>query len=169
MSDYIKLQIKKLLEAVLLKLNRVEKILPYRYEQTNNGKILLAAAVHLFSKHISVEKELGCVEAVNHVHKFAFGTPIVLSSSTIDLYNQLVSSELFFKVDSPLPGDIIISPTGSGNGKISHGHTGIISEYGTILSNDSDSGLFLLKWNLSSWFDYYGRQGGFPVYYFRKL
>jgi hypothetical protein len=112
--------------------------------------------------------ELGCAIVVNRIYKKAFGTQIVPSpndSSTLSLYMALENGN-FDKVTDPLPGDIIISPTSLGNGKIPHGHTGIVAKYG-ILSNDSFTGTFRENFTLQGWKNYYVDKGGYPQLYYR--
>ena len=114
--------------------------------------------------------DLACAETVNEIHKKAFGISIDEPGlSTIRLYHSLVALKtLFQRVSDPLPGDIIISPTGMGNGRIKHGHVGIVSEIG-IMSNDSDTGLFLQKYTMESWRLRYQITGGFPMLFFRRV
>lgn len=65
-------------------------------------------------------------------------------------------------------GNIIISPTGTGNGSII-GHTGICGEDGKILSNDSATGLWLDKYDNLSWIQRYSRQGKLALYLFELI
>jgi len=113
--------------------------------------------------------ELGCALAVNEVHKKAFGECIGGWSSTFLLYTVLLENKNFKEVNYPLPGDIIISPTGYGSGSIKHGHVGIVDFDGKIMSNNSSTGLWGDKWSVNSWNKYYNGEGGFPVKYYRKL
>ena len=110
---------------------------------------------------------LGCAESVNAIHKKAFGFEIGGSTSTALLFEALVDSPYFDRVSNPLPGDVIISPTGSGNGRVAHGHTGIVAKQG-IMSNDSDTGTWELNYTMDMWKRYYGQKGGFIVAFFRR-
>lgn len=135
-----------------------------------SGSIYLAAKTCLHT-HItldpSVPKELGCAEAVSFVLKKAgvSGLPGAGFPGTSALYSWLGAN--FQIVTSPMPGDVIISPTGTSSISSPHGHTGIVAQYG-VLSNDSDTGLWLEKYTLDTWKTYFGDTLGFPIYYFRQ-
>lgn len=111
--------------------------------------------------------ELGCAETVSNIIRMVIPTfPIVISTRL--LFAALVESNYFKPVDEPLEGDVIISVTGTGNGKVSNGHTGIVGKYG-VMSNDSRSGMFLENYTLASWDLYYRKKGGFPTHFFRVV
>lgn len=116
-----------------------------------------------------VPDELGCADTVNAVYKKAFGKPIGGGASTYWLYDALLKSKDFIKVDMPLPGDIVISPTGYGNGKLSNGHVGIVGAGGLIMSNDSRNGLFWTNYTIDTWRKRYAGIGGYPVHFFRRI
>lgn len=119
---------------------------------------------HLTLNH-NVPSELGCAEAVSTIFKkVGIAVPSAGIASTTELYNWLPHNG-FTKVDSGEPGDIIISPTGMGNGAV-RGHVGIIAKYG-IMSNDSSTGLFRENWKLDEWKDWYHGKGALPVVFFR--
>lgn len=113
--------------------------------------------------------ELGCAESVNAIHKKVFGFEIGGEISTNRMYQVLRKSMLFLQIDSPLAGDIIISPTGYGNGRLSNGHVGIFGENGIIMSNDSISGSFQENYTLDTWKQRYAMVGGYPIYIFRRI
>lgn len=113
--------------------------------------------------------ELGCAETVNAIHKKTFGHEIGGSVSTYLLYQALRSSTEFIKVDAPLRGDIVISPTGYGSGGLSNGHVGIVADSGMIMSNDSRTGLFSLNYTLDSWRNRYVKLGGYPMDFYRRI
>lgn len=112
--------------------------------------------------------EAGCAESVNDVHTYAFGFPIGGDISTYRLYGALVKSRLFAPVTTPLRGDVVISPTGYGNGSIP-GHCGIYGDNDIIYSNDSATGLFSTKYSITDWRARYQQRGGIPVYFFRRV
>lgn len=127
-------------------------------------------AVTCVEKHItldpSVPAELGCAEAVSYILKLSgFTLPAEGIAGTAALYTWLEQN--FTPVSVPQYGDVIISPSGMSVNGSPHGHTGIVAKYG-ILSNDSDSGLFLEKYILASWAAYFHTIEGFPVFYFRS-
>lgn len=118
-----------------------------------------------------VPDEVGCSDVVNHIHFMAFGEEIGGGASTYLLYGALKDSEEWTKVDSPLPGDIVISPSGYAGvgGKLSHGHVGIIGNNVMIMSNDSKTGKFLENYTIASWRAYYVDKGKYPMSFFRKV
>ena len=112
-------------------------------------------------------RDLGCVESLQAVFKGATGLTLNDSPSTSKLYISLQKDKRFIPVTEPIQGDIIISPTGYGNGLVVNGHTGIISDSGKVMSNNSKT----LKWSehitLEYWKKRYGNVGGMPVKFFR--
>lgn len=116
--------------------------------------------------------EFGCVEALNRVFLECFGKPIDSSViSTSILYKSLLADKRFVLVSAKdaQPGDIILSPTGSGHGSIPNGHVGVLSDSGRIISNNSANGIWDEHLTLQAWFDRFVNLGGYPVYYFRVI
>lgn len=114
--------------------------------------------------------ELGCAESVSEIVHEAFNDFPAQILSTAKLYKLLGAHPAFKKVKEPLPGDIIISPTGYATKKtISNGHTGIVTDNACILSNDSRTGTFQNNYTIAKWSSYYGTKGGYPIYYFRRI
>ena len=140
-------------------------------EPTAMSNAIYQAAKSCLDVHVtmneSVDPNLGCAEACSFVlNKAGIKMPAEGIAGTGELYSWLQSSGLFEQVTVPLPGDVIISPTGMSTKGSSHGHVGIIAMYG-ILSNSSSTGLFMEHYNLQTWNYYYNQLLGFPVYYFR--
>lgn len=107
-------------------------------------------------------KALGCAETVNAIVEKATGEPIGGDASTYLMHDVLRRSARFIQVQVPQPGDIIISPTGWGNGRLSNGHVGICGKT-HIMSNDYRTGLLEANYTLKTWNDYFYKKGGFPV------
>lgn len=116
-----------------------------------------------------VPDEVGCAETVNQIYYNAFKRYIGGGASTYNMYKCLLVSNEFIKVDTPLYGDIIISPTGYGNGNLSNGHVGIVSKDNKIMSNSSATGLFQENYTIDSWKKRYVDKGGYPCVFFRKV
>jgi len=113
--------------------------------------------------------DYGCADSVTGVIKSVFPLSIKGSISTAELYTQLVNSQEFFKPKDIKPGDIIISPTGKGKtGNIKNGHVGIVGENDEIMSNSSATGLWTTNFTMDSWIKKYRKQGGYPIFIFRK-
>lgn len=115
--------------------------------------------------------DLACAETVSDIIHSAFGDFPANGStilSTAVLWQRLANHPKFKYVLDGLPGDIIVSPTGSGNGKLAHGHTGIFGDQG-IMSNESATGIFKYNYTLASWVARYRAIGGFRIYIFRRV
>lgn len=109
--------------------------------------------------------ELGCAESVTQViRKVIPSFPVITGTWT--LWDYLRKHSAFVVTSRPKPGDVIISPTGTGNGRFP-GHVGIMSNDRIILSNDSRDGKFKKSYTLDEWYDRYQKAGGYPVHFFR--
>lgn len=135
----------------------------------NMNQQIYEEAKSCLRKHItldpSVPPDVGCAEAVSYVLKLAGvrGFPTTGIAGTSVLYSWLKANAT--EVKTPVAGNIIISPTGMSSINSPHGHVGIVANFG-VLSNDSDSGLFMEKYTLETWAQYFGEVEGFPVIYF---
>jgi len=139
-------------------------------QKTDKRQIVFNTAKSCLGKPMSPEhKDYGCAEALNGVINLAIGHPLGGGASTYLLYQALKTSSHYQAITTPLPGDVIISPSGYGSGKIANGHTGIVSDNNKVMSNNSDTLLWDEHISLDHWQDYYGKQGGYPIYYFRVL
>jgi hypothetical protein len=137
---------------------------------TAPGEKLYQTAVLCAGKDMApMEWEFGCAEAVNEVVYKAFGDYAGGDLSTRRMYLSIINNKKFMQVKIPLRGDIYISPTGWGNGKLKNGHVGILANNEHILSNDSQSGLFVDNFTIQSWNERYVKIGGFPVFIFRRI
>ena len=114
--------------------------------------------------------ELGCAETINDIVFKAFGDYAGGDLSTYRMYNSIRNNIKFVKVTKPVKGDIILSPTGYGNRrKVSNGHVGIVGDKNIIMSNSSATGEFIENYTIESWTNRYLVNGGYPIYYFRRL
>lgn len=141
--------------------------------EKNNRLIFFHAALSTLGKDIVpdsvVEDELACAAVVNAIHEKAFGFPIGGDVSTYRMYAALKQNKYFYRVDEPLEGDIIISPTGFGNLKVMTGHVGIVGERGKVMNNSSSTGKFVEFYTLDSWKKRWADMGGYPIYYYRRV
>lgn len=112
--------------------------------------------------------EYACAETACDVMRAA-GVPIGVILSTYSLYRELLGRQDFARADSPLPGDVVISPTGYGDGRLPNGHVGFVAEGGAIISNSSADGTLRRNYTLDSWRARYAGLGGYPVWFFRRL
>lgn len=141
----------------------------------NNRLILFSAAVSSLGTDASpndvAPDEYGCAETVWDILALAFpfkvGFPFTVSTN--QMFKYLSGSPLYIQIDQPAEGDIVISPTGYGNGKLPNGHVGIKGENDTIMSNDSFSGTFGENYTLSTWKSRYVDLGGYPMVFFRRV
>lgn len=115
-----------------------------------------------------IPDEYDCAETVCILLKLA-GFSIGYFPLTTDLYHALIYSSDWMSVQNPLPGDVIISPTGMGNGSIPNGHVGIMDTDSMVMSNSSESGTLERHYTLSDWNHRYRDSGGYPVLFFRRL
>ena len=116
----------------------------------------------------TVDKSVGCAEAVCAVlQKAGVEVPAKGIPGTSGLLDWLDRNPKFEEIQSYEIGAVLVSATGTGNGKI-RGHTGICAQYG-ILSNESQTGLWKEQWDIVSWDSYYTRYGAIPKHYFRYL
>ncbi len=149
-------QIAKLLVSLGIPLNKIL----YVYAKSQIG---------LKKSGIKTSIEYGCAEAVNRIFLECFGEEIDGGISTKSLYKFFLDSKRFIQTYDVEVGDIIISPTGYGNGKISNGHVGIISDNGKIMSNNSSNGQWDEHLDSAGWQLRYAMSGGYPVFYFRVI
>lgn len=134
---------------------------------------LYEIAKALRGKHLSLDESIpwgvGCAQAVSKVLKI-FGTsgiPVKGYSGTATLYTFLMSSPSFRLAAGPAAGRIIINVTGTGNGKI-RGHVGICGKH-SIMSNNSENGLWTDHWTIDRWLKYYEGYGDIPTLYFEPI
>ena len=120
--------------------------------------------------------DLGCAESLSEVIQKAFPDlrfPTLLSTRA--LYAHLTNSLAFQRIDEPKYGCIILNVTGTGNGSVSNGHTGIMgrntSEDGSkwIMSNDSRNGMWSVNYTIHTWKRYFETKGGMATLYFRRI
>ena len=114
-------------------------------------------------------KEFGCAEAVDNVVFNTFRDYAGGDLSTYRMYHSIQYNKKFIRVNTPLKGDIILSPTGYGGRTVKNGHVGIVGNNGVIMSNNSQTGLWDTHFTLDSWNDRYVKKGGYPVYYYRRI
>lgn len=113
--------------------------------------------------------EYGCAETINNVVFTAFGDYAGGDVSTYRMYRSIRYNKKFAEVKKPLKGDIILSPTGYGNGRIKNGHVGIVGDDNKIMSNSSNNGLFEDKYTMTTWHERYQTRGGYPVRFYRRI
>ncbi|MGV8131591.1 MAG: hypothetical protein ACP5N7_05835 [Candidatus Pacearchaeota archaeon] len=108
-----------------------------------------------------------CVHSLTTIiNKLFSDFPIMIY--TPDFLVKLQSDKRFKATKEFKEGNIIISPTNTGNGTVV-GHTGIIGKDGIIWSNASSSGLWDKKYDTLSWIDRYSRNGKLSMYLFEIL
>lgn len=105
--------------------------------------------------------EYGCAEACNAVFKLATGREIGGDVSTYRMYQSLLTDKDFKQVNEPEAGDLIIAPTGYGQGS---GHVGIVGENNKIMSNNSYNSLWEENYTLFTWKIKYK---SFPILFYR--
>ena len=107
---------------------------------------------------------LGCAESVSElVRKVYPDFPIITGTSS--LWRLLDMDPRFKKVSIPMPGAIIISPTGTAPTKMP-GHVGIMGMGDQIMSNSSATGQFKQNYTMATWKARWGA-AGFPIYFYQ--
>lgn len=121
------------------------------------------------------DPDLGCAISLTVLLNKA-GINIRETVSTAQALVELETSPLFKEVSDPLPGDVIISASGTSsieNTSIKNGHCGVVAIYpigdNGIMSNNSLNGLWQEVYTLSSWNERYKIQGGYLTRFFRAL
>lgn len=114
---------------------------------------------------------LACAESLNGVFRKAFGSVIAGGSaltSTNALFKAMKVDPRFEMINPEefLPGDITIAPTGYSTMNKPHGHCGVWG-VSTVMSNDSDTGLWLANYTHAAWHNVFHTTLGFPIYGFR--
>jgi hypothetical protein len=113
--------------------------------------------------------EVGCADAVNEICRRALGFPVGGGVSTTKMYQALQSSLRWKRVANGEPGDIVISPSGYGNGSMPNGHVGIVAANNGIMSNNSYTGKWEENYTKAGWRARYVDHGGFPMAYYRLI
>jgi hypothetical protein len=120
--------------------------------------------------------ELGCADTVWNIIQKACGAKMPITISTNLMYRRFKESPFYIKIDVPMEGDIIMSPTGFGNGFLPNGHVGIVGRVDNndfnntlVMSNSSSTGKFMQNFTIGSWKKRYIEMGGYPVWYFRRV
>jgi hypothetical protein len=137
----------------------------------NNKIILQYIKSHLGQDLNDHYDELGCAQTVNNILRNCLGYEAGGGPSTAKMYEALKTNTNFKQVNrnEAQAGDIILSPTGQGNGKIAHGHTGFLGEKGVIYSNNSAKDILDDHLTAQDWKSYFVLKGGYPVYYYRAI
>lgn len=135
------------------------------------------AAKASLGKHMTLDPNVpayvGCAEAISAVLRLAgISVPQKGIAGTADLDAWLKASVLCEQITSPEAGCVWVSPS-KGN---RHGHTGILGASGMfgngitgVMSNNSDSGLFLELWTIPAIRKYYGEALGLDINFYRFL
>ncbi len=141
-----------------------------------NGRLILfSAAIKALGTDASpndvAPDEYGCAETVYDIlgTAFPFNVGFSFTVSTNQLYKGLKYCPLYSETDQPLEGDIVIYPTGYGNGQLSNGHVFIKGEGDKLMSNSSATGLFMENYTLATAKERYETIGGYPRHCFRRV
>jgi hypothetical protein len=138
---------------------------------TNKEK-LLEKSKEMIGKEASpydnAPDEFGCVESLCSIIRSSIARDFPLELATWKFLTLLKQDKRFKTTLELEPGNIILSPTGSGNGTV-RGHTGIIGEDGTIMSNNSYTGLWESNYTINTWVERWRVVGGMPIYVFEPI
>lgn len=153
---------------------QLKKLIVERNLQTEASKKLYETAKAWLGKDVTpldnVPDDLACVEVLNVLAVKSWGEPAGGGNSTYLLYYALKDHKKFAEVVDPLPGDIILSPTGfGGKNGITNGHAGVVMDNNKIASNSSFTGLLTESYDLWSWRYRWVINGGYPMKFYRRI
>ncbi len=136
----------------------------------NNDKILKFLKDNV-GRDFTTYDAFGCADTVNNILDEVLGYNAGGGPSTHEMYKSLQKDSKFEQqtTQSARPGDLILSPTGYGNGNLSNGHVGFLGENGIIYSNNSNTSKLDTAFTAAKWKAYYKDKGGFPVVYYRAV
>ena len=151
------------------------EITPEVPKQPSRSEELAVYAKSRLNEHLTMDESVpwgvGCAEAISRIlHDFGVsGIPTKGIPGTAGMGTFLRGNKECRKVSSPTPGCILLSETGTGNGKI-RGHVGIIAPQGNLIySNNSETGRFGAHWDIDRWIAYYSNYGGIPTQFFELI
>lgn len=151
----------------------LEKLKSMENKQTESGKKILEFCLKGLGKSWGNKYvDVGCVDEINSIANIVLGHEIGGGYSTYLLYYVLNGDKSRFREvteEKLLGGELIISPSGHGNGKLKNGHCGFFIGNGRIASNDSADGKLKDNYSLASWRIRYVDGGGFPMKFYRII
>lgn len=159
------------MREILLRILEQLHIIKLRAPTLHGQKVLEFCLKNLYKSFGNQYVDVGCAEEVNAVVSRAIGQEIGGGVSTRLMYLALQNYRKFLKVPEKylIGGEIVISPTGYGNGNLKNGHVGIYLGNQMIGSNDSNDGKFKRNYSLKSWKERYVIVGGFPMEFYKIL
>lgn len=90
-----------------------------------------------------------------------------LVAGTWTLYDVLEHARTWQRIETPVPGCIVLSPTGMGKaGTV--GHVGVYFPDGQIASNNSATGKFEKNYTMATWKARYADKQGMPILLYAK-
>jgi len=166
----IKQQLIKTLSALIpLMVKRVERLQTQLnfHKTTDKSKYIHLVATNTLGQNLRTrtEKDLGCADALNELFLRITGKTVGGGISTLRMFNKIRRDKRFKEIKKEQDGCIIISPTGFGNGKVKHGHVGIVSGI-KILSNNSLTGRWDDHLSMLYWRNHYWHRGGYPIRFY---
>jgi len=167
--------LKQLLALLQKRLDIEVKKKEFQVVEDKNEVIYQTARNLLGQKIRTVSRELACADVLNNLYIRATGRPIGGTTSTLRMYNSLITDKRFtaVKPEDRKRGDIILSPTGNHLRtkvtEVSSGHCGILLDDDIIGSNNSLTGLLDDHWSFGKWLYYYRDTNGFQVTIWRLV
>lgn len=137
---------------------------------TNREKLLQEAKFWLGKEPTpddAVPDDVACVSSLSHVIAGVIPFPHLVGTPA--LFTYLQKSPQWKATLDLTPGNVVVSVTGTGNGKIPNGHCGILLENERIASNSSPSGLWENNFSVTSWVKRYRTTGGMQVFIFEAV
>jgi hypothetical protein len=114
---------------------------------------------------------LGCCAGVSLMYKQATGEDILpgrpIVTDTAELYSRLSKDSGRFEklpVSQARPGDLILTAR---HGTV-HGHAGVVTDGGRVVSNSTASGTLKSDWTVSSWQQHIAKRNPTETHVFRR-
>lgn len=163
--------LERTLNAIVITLRKLQRHLEMRDSTRTTRQKLYEVAVRTLGKDASpldlVNDDLGCAESVSTLLSKIMAFSII--TGTYTMLERLSKDSRFVRVYEPvMAGTIILSPTGTGNGKII-GHVGIVGLNGKVYSNNSATGLWDDYYTIETWKQRYSDTGGLSLYFFAPI
>lgn len=146
-------------------------------EQTKIHDVLVTWIGKRCTLNPQIPPDVSCAEAVSFLLKeLGIEDGPTGIAGTAALLSWVESQPSLFKeVFEPEESALLISATGTGNGRV-EGHTGFYGAFGLqyfldwgIVSNNSQTGLLGEQWSWKEWTKNYTQAGGIPPRIFRIL
>ena len=144
-------------------------IVPEHPPEMTRAQVLYAYAEKLVSQRIDVsprdvaDDDVGCVESMCEVIRGSIFPDFKRMVSTIELKKELDRDKRFKQTLDLTPGNVMVTMTGTGNGKV-RGHTWVIGQNHLLMSNDSRDGIWKQNYTVDQVVKRWRTYGGMQIF-----